>query len=121
MKTLEALDPLLQDIAAGLAMSVDGLDWSSARLSTRVAPVSEITSQECTLHLVNEDVAESWYPENNFLDHLRKQALSHWRSTQDLGQPRWYKMTVTVERSGKFSVDFEYKDDYQEGDIMKCG
>ena len=28
---------------------------------------------------------------------------------------------VTVERSGKFSVNFEYKDDYQEGDIMKRG
>ena len=36
-----------------------------------------------------------------------------------LGQSRWYKMIVTVERSGKFNVEFEYKDDYQEGDIMK--
>ena len=30
-------------------------------------------------------------------------------------------MIVSVEGSGKFSVDFEYKDDYQEGDIMKRG
>jgi len=28
-------------------------------------------------------------------------------------------MTVKLERSGKYSVDFEYRDTYQEGDIMK--
>jgi hypothetical protein len=48
-------------------------------------------------------------------------ARSQWRLTRDLGLPRWYKMTITVERSGKFSVDFEYKDDYQEDDIMQRG
>ena len=30
-------------------------------------------------------------------------------------------MIVSVERSGKFNVDFKYKDDYQEGDIKKRG
>ncbi len=71
--------------------------------------------------LVDGKTVEGWYPENNFLDHLRKRARDHLKLTQDLGQPRWYKMIVTVERSGKFSVGFEYKDDYQEGDIMKRG
>ena len=41
--------------------------------------------------------------------------------SRPLGQPRWYKMIVIVERSGKFSVDLKYKDDYKEGDIMKRG
>ena len=30
-------------------------------------------------------------------------------------------MIITVERSGKFSVDFDCKDDHQECDIMKRG
>jgi hypothetical protein len=45
--------------------------------------------------------------------------FAHWRTTQQLGLPRWYMMTVKLERSGKYSVDYEYRDDYQEGDIMK--
>ena len=30
-------------------------------------------------------------------------------------------MIITVERSGKFSVHFEYKDDHLKCDIMKRG
>jgi hypothetical protein len=121
MKLLEELDPLIQDMSIGLALSIEGFDWLSVKLSTRVAPVSEVSAQECELNLADGKTVEGWYPENSFLDHLRKQALRHWRLAQELSQPRWYKMIVTVERSGKFNVEFEYKDDYQEGDIMKRG
>ena len=121
MKILKTLDPLVQDLAMCLMSSVNGFDWLSARLITVIAPVSGVCSQECMLSLADGRNAEGWYPENDFLDHLRQRSREHWRSSQDLGQPHWYKMIVTVERSGKFSVDFEYKDDYQEGDIMKRG
>ena len=60
-------------------------------------------------------------PADAALSRLGNTTRLHWRLTQDLGQPRCYKMIVTVERSGKFSVKLEYKDDYQEGDIMKRG
>lgn len=50
---------------------------------------------------------------------VKESADTHWRLTQDFGQPRWYMMTVRLERSGRYSVDFEYRDDYQVGDIMK--
>jgi hypothetical protein len=60
-------------------------------------------------------------PLNPPLTQLENATKRHWQLTQDLGQPRWYKMIVTVERSGKFDVEFEYKDDYKEGDIMKRG
>lgn len=38
---------------------------------------------------------------------------------QNLGQPRWYRMTVTVERSGRFSADVAYQDRYTTGDVMR--
>jgi hypothetical protein len=43
----------------------------------------------------------------------------HWRSCEECGQPRWYMMTIKLERTGKYTVDFEYRDDYKEGDIMQ--
>lgn len=58
-------------------------------------------------------------PDDEHLNKLSDLTLEHWRLAQRLGQPRWYNMIVTVERSGKFAVEFEYKDDYQEGDIMQ--
>ena len=46
--------------------------------------------------------------------------LKCWRLCQSTGGP-WYGMTVALHRSGRFSVDFEYRDHYQEGDIMREG
>lgn len=59
------------------------------------------------------------YPSREIERAVGDAAVHHWRLTQDLGQPRWYMMTVKLDRSGKYSVDFEYRDDYQVGDIMK--
>ena len=118
---VEVLDPIVTDTAVCLAASVDVPTWTRAQLAATFVPNGETSSLKCTLTDADEKVIEGWYPLNDVLDHLYELTKRHWQSTQDLGQPRWYKMTVTVERSGKFSVDFEYKDDYQEGDIMKCG
>lgn len=122
MKALvEVLDPIVTDTALCLASSVDLPTWLSVQIAVTFVPTGETSSLECALTCASGKVIEGWYPNNEVLDHLYELTRRHWQSTQDLGQPRWYKMIVTVERSGKFNVEFEYKDDYQEGDIMKCG
>ncbi len=118
---LEVLDPLVTNTAGCLASSVDIPNWVRVGLTVSFVPTGDTSSLECKLTSNTGETVEGWYPSNQVLDHLYDLTKRHWKSTQDLGQPRWYKMIVTVERSGKFSVDFEYKDDYQEGDIMKRG
>ena len=52
---------------------------------------------------------------------VRQLTKRHWQLTQDLGQPRWFKMIVTVQRNGKFAVDFEYKDTITDQDMVDRG
>ncbi len=121
MNTLKALDSVITETAMCLASSVDIEDWSQVELACTFIPGGDSGSQECRLIKGDGQPEVGWYPSNRHLDQLYELTKKHWRLTQDLGQARWYMMTVTVERAGKFGVAFEYKDDYKEGDIVKRG
>lgn len=95
--------------------------WYRLRYVAKFTPTADVWAGDYDLFSEDGSVDQSTAPDTTAAYSIDKLAHCHWRLTQDLGQPRWYKMIVTVERSGKFSVDFEYKDDYQEGDIMKRG
>ena len=92
-----------------------------ARYVAKFTPTADVWAGDYDLIDKEGNVDQSTAPDTTTAYAIDKLSHRHWRLTQDLGQPRWYKMIVSVERSGKFSVDFEYKDDYQEGDIMKRG
>jgi Protein of unknown function, DUF600 len=121
MNTLKTLDSVITETAMCLASSVDLRDWRQVQLASTFVPSGDTGSQQCRLIKGDGHQLVGWYPSNAHLDQLYELTKRHWHLTQDLGQPRWYKMTATVERTGKFNVDFEYKDDYKEGDIMKRG
>ena len=118
---LEKIDPLVTELAMCLASSVDVSSWLDVRFAVVFIPSGDTGSLECKLTTSPREPVEGWYPSNDVMDRLYDLSKRHWQLTQDLGQARWYKMIVTVERSGKFSVNFEYKADYQEGDILKRG
>ena len=81
--------------------------------------MGNVSSIQFTAHLTDGRIDQGFEPVREEERQLDDATFAHWRLTQDLGQPRWDMMTVKVDRSGKYSVDFEYRDDYKEGDIMK--
>jgi hypothetical protein len=93
----------------------------SLRFTYRITPDGSVSAPDYWFGSDGSHAEVKDYPSDAVHDSVSEAARSQWRLTQDLGLPRWYKMTITVERSGKFSVDFEYKDDYKEGDIMQRG
>jgi len=62
---------------------------------------------------------EDQSPEGQHMARLWGLARDHQQITSDSGQPAWFAMVLTVERSGRFSADFDYRDQYSTGDIMR--
>jgi hypothetical protein len=121
MSALVQLDNVISDLAMTLFREAPTERWERQRLEASYTPDGGVGGHDYWYELDDGKVDRGISPHASARSAIRALTKNHWRLTQDLGQARWYKMTVTVERSGKFSVDFEYKDDYQEGDIMRRG
>lgn len=121
MSAIEQLDAVLTELVTKLFHSVPFQDWKAATVFSKYTPDASVGAHDFDFVLEDGSPGLNVLPPDDALAMVGKLSKRHWRLTQDLGLPRWYKMTVTVERSGKFSVDFEYKDDYKEGDIMQRG
>ena len=119
MEVLAKLDTLNTRIALALFEAPPMEDWVKVKAMLAFTPDASVGSQAFHFLLSSGEIDKGSSPRRPAELRVGQLAEEHWRLTQDLGLPRWYKMTVAVERSGKFSVDFEYKDDYKEGDIMK--
>ena len=118
---LKEFDSSLSNLAAAVFAAYRDQPWHRLRYVAKFTPTADVWAGDYDLIDKEGNVDQSTAPDTTTAYAIDKLSHRHWRLTQDLGQPRWYKMIVTVERSGKFGVDFEYKDDYQEGDIMKRG
>ena len=121
LQAIKSLDVLITDIVTELHQSVPFPDWRAVKMVSKYTPDASVSGHDFDFICADGSQGLGSLPGDAALIRLGNATKSHWRLTQDLGQPRWYKMIVTVERNGKFSVDFEYKDDYREGDIMKRG
>ena len=121
MNVLVEIDSALSALVKELYSDVPISNWRSQRLTASYTPTGNVGGHEYLYVAADNVEHHDVSPGGQARSTVRELTRRHWQLTQDLGQPRWYKMIVTVERSGKFSVDFEYKDDYQEGDIMKRG
>jgi hypothetical protein len=121
MHALKELDKVIAALGTELYSCAPIGNWVRQKLIATYTPSADVGGHDYIYELDNFKIEEGLSPGAQQRQIIRALTRQHWQSTQDLGQPRWYKMTVTVERTGKFSVDFEYKDDYHEGDIMKRG
>ena len=121
IENLKELDSALGNVAAAVFTAYADQSWNRVRYVAKFTPTADVWAGDYDLIATDGSVDESTAPDTMSAYAIDKLALRHWQLTQDLGEPRWYKMIVAVERSGKFAVDFEYKDDYREGDIMKRG
>ncbi len=121
MEILKKLDPVVTALAQELYASSPLPNWQQQRVVAKYNPDASVSGHDYDYMQEDGVINKSVTPE--LAAHLRigDLTLRHWQLTQDLGQPRWYKMILTVQRSGKFNAEFEYKDDYKEGDIMQRG
>lgn len=119
MSDIEKIDSAVQRVALHVFGAVPEIAWTRVVARIRMAPSGKATNYQLTALMTDGRGDEGFRTVSAEMDRLSDAVDDHWHLTQDLGQPRWYMMTVTVERSGKYAVDFEYRDDYQEGDISK--
>jgi hypothetical protein len=118
---LEQLDESLARVAAAVHRAHAQRKWQSIKYGAKFTPTSDVWSSDYDVTDEQGVVDQSSAPDTLISYGINKLAHAHWRLTQDLGQPRWYKMILTVHHDGKYSVDFEYRDNYKEGDIMERG
>jgi hypothetical protein len=115
--SLATIDAKITEIATKVAGAFDGR-WSQIRYVVRWNPDGDVSRDDYWVKTENLEATKR-YPDVVTSVAISNATRSHWRLVQDLKQPRWYKMTMTVERAGNFNVEFEYKDDYREGDISR--
>ncbi|MCU0763920.1 MAG: hypothetical protein MUF76_13430 [Hydrogenophaga sp.] len=116
---LELLDQATAAIATPLYAGLQERKAPSLRFTYRVTPDGSVSAPDYWFKSDNSETEVKDYPSDAVHEAVVEAARAHWRLTQDLGLPRWYKLIMSVQRGGKFSVDFEYKDDYKEGDMMR--
>ena len=114
----KTLDEALQEAASALAQAFGDQPWDRLRYASRWTPLGDVGADDFWLKLVE---AERKTMPDGLAESLRVSdaAKRHWKLTQDLGQARWYRMDLTLEKSGRYHADFRYRDDYSEGDIME--
>jgi hypothetical protein len=119
MVNLASLDEVLTELATTLYATCPLPDWKRLKLYAKYSPDGEVSGHNYDYELDRGVIDRGSAPKATDRIAIRALTLRHWRLAQEMGQPRWFKMTVTVERSGKYSVDFEYKDDYKETDMLE--
>ena len=115
--SINSLDAATTGVVHALIEAFRGVPWKSLRCASRWTPRGDVGAADFWLSNGGEEVKTM--PALAATLAVSNAAKQHWQLTQTLGQPRWYKMTVKVEHTGRFNVDFEYRDHYREGDIMR--
>jgi hypothetical protein len=119
--TLEIMDSLQTNIAACAYKSVPLDGWASLKMYAKYATDGGVGGLDFDYFLPDGTLHQGSIPSFESQAELYGLTKKHWQLVQELGQPRWFKMTVTVERSGKFAVDFEYKDRITDEDMIARG
>lgn len=116
--SLQTFDEAVTRVVTELHAALLAYGAEKVRFCYRVTPDGSVMAPD--YWFVRSDGSEQKdYPPTSQHRRVSDSAEAHWHTTQQLGQPRWYMMTVQLARGGKYSVDYEYRDAYQEGDIMK--
>ena len=119
MNALSQLDAVITEIGTLLFAAVPFSEWEAVIMYSRYTPDASTSAHAFDFLLPDGRIDKGASPLEPMLTNLENATKKHWQETQNLGQPRWYKMILTIQRTGKFNVEFEYRDDYKEGDIMK--
>lgn len=116
---LQRLDAALHKVVTSLYGAYARGSWTSLRYCARWTPAGDVGADDFWWKKGDQWVKQSPTDINDCLA-VSDAAKEHWQLTQALGQPRWYQMTVRLDENGRYSVDFAYRDVYEEGDIMEA-
>jgi hypothetical protein len=120
MANLASLDEVLTELATTLYATCPLADWKRLKLFVKYSSDGEVSGHNYDYELDRGVIDRGSAPKLTDRIAIRALTFRHWNLAQEMGQ-RWFKMTVTVERSGKYSADFEYKNDYKETDMLERG
>lgn len=115
MSDLTRLDALMTEIAGLVYQSVPMPDWRTVTLHAYYTPDGSVSGHDFDYLLEDGQLDRSSGPSTEMLRQISDATEKHWAASQ----PRWYAMHLVVSRDGKISTNWEYKDNYQEGDIMR--
>jgi hypothetical protein len=117
--TLESLDQATTALVARLHAALQERQAQSLRFTFRMTPEGSVGAPDYWFLDEGSQAEVKDYPSSPVHRAVSESAEAHWSLTEQLGQARWYQIAVSVERSGRYGVDFEYRDNYQEGDIHR--
>jgi hypothetical protein len=118
--SLSDFDEATTQVVQTLVSAFPDMSWHRIRYWARWTPSGDVGADDYWIEDENGTTTKV-LPDLAPAIAVSDASKHHWRVTQELGQQRWYKMIVEIERSGKYTVDFQYKNDYKEGDIMQPG
>jgi len=118
MSTLEALDAVIGELATTLHASSPLPDWQQVTLFAKYAPDGSTAGHDYDYLLPDGRVDQGVSPGPAARQAIRQLTRRHWTLTQELGQPRWFKLVLRVDRDGRFSVEFEFKDVVLDSDML---
>jgi len=119
MNTIADLDHRIAQMARTLIDVPKPGPWQEVRVCTRITPDGSTSSQSFELRDASGRVAAGWFPPDAAMDHLFDLARACWTMAAGGASAPWYGMTVRIRPDGSFSTDFEYRQDYREGDISR--
>lgn len=118
--TLKELDAVLAELAATLYREAPLPHWEQQRLIARYTPDGGVGSHEYIYTLQDGREEHGQSPASGAARAaVRELTRKHWDQSAALGQPRWYQLTLTLDRQGKYRTEFGYSDAYETGDIMR--
>jgi hypothetical protein len=118
--TLGAVDDCNQKIVATVCATVPLKSWRAAQMVVRCSPTG-VGRYEYTYWEEDGTMRQDLGPRSPGSAELWRMVLAQRVATEAVGQPLWFKMVVNVQRDGKFTTEFEYRDHYVEGDIFRDG
>lgn len=121
MNAIHDLDLVITELAATLHASSPLPDWQQVTLFAKIAPDGGAAGHDYDYRLADGSVNQGVSPDSAARQSIRQLTRRHWQMTQDLGQARWFKLVLCVERDGRFAVDFEYRDRVQDRDMLSRG
>lgn len=116
---LQQLAKIHEKICEVLFVSVPFPSWKKVVFLVQANPEGDASSYQYIYFLDDDDAeVQKRYPENKFDDQINALVSQQMKITRMAGQ-NWFRMTLVVSSAGKWSIDFEYRDRYEPGDIGK--
>lgn len=119
MGSIREMDQAVIQLASELQANAPFRNWQRQRLTAAYTPQAGVGAHEYAYWLQDGTVNRSDSPNAAARVRIRELTATLWRLSQESGQAPWFKMNLDLDAGGKYSIDFEYRDNYQEGDIMK--